>query len=139
VAGKEAPHPSARIGRRRYQTRHVQDARLDQVSTAVAHWVVGALIGVTFALAPSLLPLSAAALVTFVVAVLALRGQARFALTGGTGTTLGLLFLYLTRRSIESCAQFNRQPGGRCEMRPDAQLPRPETPGALTPAAFGRS
>ncbi len=89
---------------------------MDQVSTAVAHWVVGALIGVTFALAPSLLPLSAAALVTFVVAVLALRGPARFALTGGTGTTLGLLFLYLTQRSIESCARFNRQPGGRCEM-----------------------
>jgi len=89
---------------------------MDQVSTVVAHWVVGALIGVTFALTPSLLPLSAAALVTFVVAVLALRGQARFALTGGAGTTLGLLFLYLTQRSIESCAQFNRQPGGRCEM-----------------------
>ena len=89
---------------------------MDQVSTAIALWVVGALLGAMFAVAPSLLPLSAGALVTFVVAVLALRGPARSALAGGTCTTLGALFLYFTQRSIESCAQFNRQPGGSCVM-----------------------
>jgi hypothetical protein len=82
----------------------------------MALWVVGSILGVAFALAPSRLSVSAGALVAMGAGMLVLRGLERAALGGGAATVLGILFLAFTAQAIERCAQFNRQPGGRCEM-----------------------
>jgi hypothetical protein len=112
---EERPAPRATIGTAQYQTCRVEDARANQVRR-IALWVVGAFLAGAFIAGPGLLPLGIGALATFMIGAVALRGPERAALAGGAATVLGALFLSAVSQSIESCARFNRQPGGRCEM-----------------------
>lgn len=88
----------------------------DRLSRRIALWAYGAFLGFAFAWAPSALPLSAGALVIFLFTFFMMRGFARAALAGGACSALGTLLLYFTQHAIDSCAQFNRQPGGSCSM-----------------------